>query len=850
MSHRIRGALVAGLGTIALGLLMFLPRFSHAGVLIGIALTALIAAGVLDMFGALKLVRLEPPQKPSKAPRDPKKEKEAPLSGLVRLVAAFDVRLLWLALALLVSAACRFSVKGTMGAGAPWSGPALVAAALAVLAIAKWRGGKRRFDGDLHEGFLVFALATATVMATLGSQGLWDCWETHYGEVARRQIEQDDWISMWWEDEWFYSKPILIFWMMDLGMALFGVHVTPDNVSSHAEWGIRFFVGALAIAVFCGVYQLLARRVSKRAGLFAVAVLATMPLFAFMARQAITDLPFVGLMTIAIALFLLGATADPAAEAKEIRLPLPGGRSVPLSGFHALIAGYVFAAVPQFVYLATRSAVFHSGTLGHENVRNTGSHFLVTGAELSDAIPSLFGLHLGGALDISLDWVLLGLAFALPFAIILFTLRHERSVSRLCFHGMYIALALSVMAKGLPGLAMPILGLVGVWIDRVPRPSLRAREGGGPGFVRWHFVQMRRLDLLRGSLMFLLVGSPWYMAMFVRHGMAFINRFFIHDHFKRLSEGVHGDTGTFLYYAKQLSYAGFPWIGLLPFALFAWVKWRRAADEPADRSRTTIASFCGSFFVLSFTLFAAMVTKYHHYILPFLPAAAILIALYLDDAWQRRAVAIGPAVLLGIAAVALAVHDLAAPGGSGVLSGCAQLVGLFIYKYSRPYPTGPAYDFSVEIIAFGALFAACLGLWLVPRIRRLAITLTLLAGLAFGHWLIQHYMVALVPHWTQKHITEEYYARRGSPDERLVAFQMNWKGENFYTGNRVVVKVSTTNKEFEAWVNKHRGERHFFVTEESRFDRMSKRANAASGPLRHIPDDRCNKYEAGWADKL
>ena len=854
MSHRIRGAAVAGLGTIALGLLMFLPRFSHAGVVIGAALTALIAAGVLEMFGALRIVPRDPAPRPSKAPRDAKKE--APPAGLVALVSKFDVRVLWIALALGAAALCRFSVRGTMYAGSPWSGPALAAAALVALAVAKWRGGKRRFDGDLHEGFLVFALATATVMATLGSQGLWDCWETHYGEVARRQIEQDDWISMWWEDEWFYSKPILIFWMMDLGMALFGVHVTPDHVSSHAEWGVRFFVGALAIAVLWSVYQLLARRVSRRAGLFAAVVLGTMPLYAFMARQAITDLPFVGLMTIAIVMFLLGITAAPDAEARPINVPLPGGRALPLSGFHALVTAYVFAAVPQFTYLATRSAVFRSGTLGHENIRNVTSHFTYTGRELSDVLQSLFGAHVGGPTDVSLDWVLLGLAFALPFGVLLFTLRRERRVSRLCFHGMFLALALSVLAKGLPGLAMPVLGLVGVWIDRVPRPSFRARAAGRPGFFGWHVAQMRRLDLLRGSAMFLLVASPWYTAMTVRHGMAFIDRFFIHDHFKRLSEGVHGDTGTFLYYAKQLSYAGFPWIGLLPLALFGWLRWRRATAQasagvdPADRARTTIASFCASFFILTFALLAAMVTKYHHYLLPLLPAAAILIALYMDDAWLGRVRSLGPAALIAIGAIALAVRDLAAPGGDGVLKGCAQLVGLFIYKYSRPYPTGPMYDFSVEIVTFGAVFSACLALWLVARFRRFAIAATLLTGLAFGHWLTQHYMVALVPHWTQKHIVEEYYARRRSPDERLVAFQMNWKGENFYTGNRVVVKVSTTNKDFEAWVNKHRGERQFFLTEESRFDRMSKRAAAASGPLEHIPGDRNNKYEAGWADKL
>ena len=119
------------------------------------------------------------------------------------------------------------------------------------------------------------------------------------------------------------------------------------------------------------------------------------------------------------------------------------------------------------------------------------------------------------------------------------------------------------------------------------------------------------------------------------------------------------------------------------------------------------------------------------------------------------------------------------------------------------------------------------------------------------HWMLSagHRRNVLAPHWTQRHIIDEYYKRRRSPKERFVAFQMNWKGENFYTGNRVVVYVSTKNKNFEKWVDKHRGERHFFITEYKRYPNMSKRAAAASGPIQPFADT-SNKYKAGWADKL
>ncbi len=78
---------------------------------------------------------------------------------------------------------------------------------------------------------------------------------------------------------------------------------------------------------------------------------------------------------------------------------------------------------------------------------------------------------------------------------------------------------------------------------------------------------------------------------------------------------------------------------------------------------------------------------------------------------------------------------------------------------------------------------------------------------------------------------------------------MNWKGENFYTGNRIIPYDSTKSNDFDKWVDAHRGEKHFFITEQSRFNRMSTRVKAESGPLTPLHDT-CNKYKIGVADKL
>jgi 4-amino-4-deoxy-L-arabinose transferase-like glycosyltransferase len=849
MTHRTRGALIATTAGLALALLAFFPRAMDAGVAVGVALVIVFIAGLLDSFGAFSI---EPcPAGWSGPPLAPGPSKSAELPA--RLAAAFEIRTLWVGLGLFVAGLCRLAVLDTPAAAAPWSGPALLLGAALCLVTARLL--RRRGTGGLHPGLFLLCLSAGLVLATLGSHGLWDCWETHYGEVARRQLEQDDWIGLWWQDEWFFSKPILIFWMMNLGLALFGVDVRPDSIPAHAEWGLRFLVAVLAIAVVLGVYSLLARRVSRRAGLFAALVLLTMPLWAFMTRQAITDLPFVGLMTLAVVLFLAGVTADPDAEVRPLlRLPLGRGRCLPLTGFHAVIAGWAAVGVPQMILLSTRSAAFRQGTLARGDLKTVASAVSLTDVHLSDFLPSALGVRLGGHVDLSLDWLLLGLACLVPFLLLLRSLRGERRVSRLCFAGMYLMLALSVMAKGLPGLVMPILGLAGLWIHLAPWRRTAGR--GARGFLGWHVEMLRRLDAARGAGLFLLVASPWYVAMVFRHGSQFFNRFFIHDHFKRLSVGVHGDNGTVEYYVQQLGYAAFPWVALLPFAILALVRWSAggaAAEgtDPAARTQRLIRIFCASWFVLSLAFLSLMVTKFHHYVFPLLPAAAILIGLLIDDAWSGRLRRLGPVVLCGLVILAVVARDLAvSPAkGAGVLAGHAQLLGLFIYKYSRPYPAGPEYDFGPSLIAFSALFGLLLLGWLGTRWRRAAIALTLVAALGFEFWLAQRYMVGLAPHWTQRHLVEEYYARRTSPAERLVAFQMNWKGENFYTGNRVLVYVSTKNKEFEKWLDRHRGERHFFVTEHHRFERMSERAKAASGPLEPLADT-CNKYRAGVAEEL
>jgi len=123
----------------------------------------------------------------------------------------------------------------------------------------------------------------------------------------------------------------------------------------------------------------------------------------------------------------------------------------------------------------------------------------------------------------------------------------------------------------------------------------------------------------------LVVGMPWYVAMFIRHGTEFTDRLLVHDHLNRLAAGVHGDNSTIEYFFEQLGYGLFPWIALAPLAIAGWVRFgtrksHEAADPTRDAQRDVMMIF-GLWGTSAFVLFSAMQTKFHHYIFPAVPPA-------------------------------------------------------------------------------------------------------------------------------------------------------------------------------------------------------------------------------------
>jgi hypothetical protein len=121
----------------------------------------------------------------------------------------------------------------------------------------------------------------------------------------------------------------------------------------------------------------------------------------------------------------------------------------------------------------------------------------------------------------------------------------------------------------------------------------------------------------------------------------------------------------------------------------------------------------------------------------------------------------------------------------------------------------------------------------------------------------RRYMLRATPYWTQKGLIASYYKMRRSPSEKLLVWQMYWRGENFYTQNEIYEgpkeerTVFLGDKNFEnlkAWMEKHRGRRAFFLIEQSRYATLETAVPADAKKTLKIVDNSNMKFCLASAD--
>jgi 4-amino-4-deoxy-L-arabinose transferase-like glycosyltransferase len=199
------------------------------------------------------------------------------------------------------------------------------------------------------------------------------------------------------------------------------------------------------------------------------------------------------------------------------------------------------------------------------------------------------------------------ITMTLTWAFALFFLYEQAASSknkRLLLIGFYAAVGLSLLAKGLIGIVIPA-GVIGLY-------HLIARKRPSRELI---------LSLFWGFPISLLVAAVWYGPVISRHGWHFIDDFFVQHHFARYVSDKYQHPQRIYFYIPMILMLTMPWTGFLIDA-FARLRFRKAdVTNPA----VSLNLFAASWIIFPLVFFSFSGSKLPGYLLPAIPAAAILI---------------------------------------------------------------------------------------------------------------------------------------------------------------------------------------------------------------------------------
>lgn len=207
----------------------------------------------------------------------------------------------------------------------------------------------------------------------------------------------------------------------------------------------------------------------------------------------------------------------------------------------------------------------------------------------------------GASFDIVVTMTLTG-AFACFF------IWHARNSSDrpalLFLIGFYLLVGLSLLAKGLIGIVIPA-GVIGLYF-------LCRREWPGRRFmVSWCW----------GVPLAFAVAAVWFGPMLARHGWIFFDQFIIQHHFARFVSNKYHHPAPFYFYLLVLIALAVPWTIFLGASIVSSRRFNWRGQAPADRLRV----FALCWLVVPLVFFSFSGSKLTAYILPALPAVALLV---------------------------------------------------------------------------------------------------------------------------------------------------------------------------------------------------------------------------------
>ena len=238
--------------------------------------------------------------------------------------------------------------------------------------------------------------------------------------------------------------------------------------------------------------------------------------------------------------------------------------------------------------------------------------------------------------------MLLTLCVTAAFACFIAALTEQTPRSRkLVFVG-YVALALGVLTKGPVALALVAIPI------------------GLELIVRRDRANFKRLRILPGLVVVLAIAAPYFFLVYARVGLGPLRFFFLGENLQRFTGQIYESGGRPFWYELAAFFSDFaPWSLLLILA--AWFDWRRAERERTSRGVTRILYL---WLVYTVILFSLASFKRDYYLLPAMPAAALIVGPLIANAeslpkFARRIVA-GFLVICAVVFLAIALLTLRA----------------------------------------------------------------------------------------------------------------------------------------------------------------------------------------------
>jgi len=167
----------------------------------------------------------------------------------------------------------------------------------------------------------------------------------------------------------------------------------------------------------------------------------------------------------------------------------------------------------------------------------------------------------------------------------------------------WIGLGLAFMSKGIIGIAIPCVAATAYYI--------------------WQgkFPELKKIWFFQGCAAVIIFMAAWAFVLYQRGGIEFIRTFYLYNQLGRfLNIGIYsgGHVRPFYYYFTTIWADAAPWsLILVPFFI-------------SIRNYTNEKKFIVSWFIAGFILLSIASTKRGLYILPLLPAMAVMAALWME----------------------------------------------------------------------------------------------------------------------------------------------------------------------------------------------------------------------------